>query len=106
LVYTVALRDKFPSLKNVEVTFAFISSGTKTEYVRAEWSEPAEIKLAEILEQIYQAEDDAEFSVSHSAKIGDNTYCDVCQRLGWVAEQLRLDYARQNGLVAGGDDDE
>jgi hypothetical protein len=106
LVYTVALRKKFPSLKNVEVTFAFISSGTKTEYVRAEWSEPAEIKLAEILEQIYQAEDDAEFSVSHSAKIGDNTYCDVCQRLGWVAEQLRLDYAKQNGLVAGGDDDE
>jgi len=106
LVYTVALRKKFPSLKNVEVTFAFISSGTKTEYVRAEWSEPAEIKLAEILEQIYQAEDDAEFSVSHSAKIGDNTYCDVCQRLGWVAEQLRLDYAKQNGLVDGGDDDE
>jgi len=106
LVYTVALRKKFPSLENIEVTFAYISSGTKTEYVKAEWAEPAEAKLAEILEQIYKAEDDAEFSVSHSSKIGDNTYCDVCQRLGWVAEQLRLDYAKQNGLAAGGDDDE
>jgi len=106
LVYTVALRKKFPSLKKVEVTFAFISSGTKTEYVNAEWSEPAEEKLAGILEKIYLAEDSAEFSVSHTSKIGDKTYCDVCQRLGWVAEQLRLDYAKENGLVAGGDDDE
>lgn len=106
LVYTVALREKIPSLKKVEVTFAYISSGTKTEYVKAEWAEPAEVKLAAILEQIYQAEDDAEFSVSHSSKIGDNTYCDVCQRLGWVAEQLRLDYAKENGLASGGDDDE
>ena len=106
LVYTVALREKIPSLKKVEVTFAYISSGIKTEYVKAEWAEPAEVKLGAILEQIYQAEDDAEFSVSHSSKIGDNTYCDVCQRLGWVAEQLRLDYARENGLASGGDDDD
>jgi hypothetical protein len=109
LVYTVALRKKFPPLRNVEVTFAYISSGTKTEYVKAKWAnenEPAEVKLAAILEQIYQAEDTAEFSVSHAAKIGDNTRCDVCQRLGWVAEQLRLDYAKRNGLAAGGDDDE
>jgi hypothetical protein len=106
LVYTVALRKKFPSLNKVEVTFAYISSGTKTEYVKAEWAEPAEDKLAEILEKIYQAEENAEFSVSHSSKIGDNTYCDVCQRLGWVSEQLRLEYVNKSGLVAGGDEDE
>jgi hypothetical protein len=106
LVYTVALRKKFPSLNKVEVTFAYISSGTKTEYVKAEWAEPAEEKLAEILEKIYQAEEHAEFSVSHSSKIGDNTYCDVCQRLGWVSEQLRLEYMNKSGLVAGGDEDE
>jgi len=106
LVYTVALRKKFPSLNKVEVTFAYISSGTRTEYVKAEWAEPAEDKLAEILEKIYQAEENAEFSVSHSSKIGDNTYCDVCQRLGWVSEQLRLEYMNKSGLVAGGDEDE
>lgn len=106
LVYTVALRQKFPSLTNVDVTFAFISSGTKTEYVKAEWAEPAEDKLAAIVEQIFVAEDNAEFPVTHSNKIGENTYCDVCQRLGWVAEQLRLDYVNQTGLIGGGDDDE
>jgi hypothetical protein len=106
LVYTVTLRQKFPSLTNVDVTFAFISSGTKTEYVKAEWAEPAEDKLAAIVEQIFVAEDKAEFPVTHSNKIGENTYCDVCQRLGWVAEQLRLDYVNQTGLIGGGDEDE
>lgn len=106
LVYTVALRQKFPSLTNIGVTFAFISSGTKTEYVNAEWAEPAEGKLAAIVEQIFITEDNAEFPVTHSSKIGENTYCDVCQRLGWVAEQLRLDYVNQTGLIGVGDDDE
>jgi len=106
LVYTVALRQKFPSLTSVDVTFAFISSGTKTEYVSAEWAEPAEVKLAEIVERIFIAEDNAEFPVTHANKIGENSYCDVCQRLGWVAEQLRLDYVNQAGLIGEGDDDE
>jgi hypothetical protein len=106
LVYTVALRQKFPSLNSVDVTFAFISSGTKTEYVNAEWAEPAEEKLAEIVERIYLAEDNAKFPVTHSSKIGENTYCDVCKRLGWVAEQLRLDYKNQSGLIGEGDDNE
>ena len=106
LVYTVALRQKYPSLENIEVTFAYISSGTKTEYVKAEWAEPAESKLAGIVGQIYSAEDNSSFPVTHSSKIGENTYCDVCQRLGWVAEQLRIEYVDAAGIVGGGDDDE
>lgn len=109
LVYTVALRQKFPSLTNIDVTFAFISSGTKTEYVKAEWAEKtatAEENLAEIVEQIFVAEDDAEFSVTHSSKISEYTTCDVCKRLGWVAEQLRLDYKSETGLIGEGEEDE
>lgn len=106
LVYTVALRQKYPSLENIEVTFAYISSGTKTEYVKAEWAEPAEEKLAGIVGQIYSAEDNSSFPVTHSSKIGENTYCDVCQRLGWVAEQLRIEYVNAAGIDGGGDDDE
>lgn len=90
LVYSIAVRKRYKNLDSVNVHFAYIADGNATKFVKAAWADQAETKLAEIVEGIYLAEDNGKFRVTHNAAITKETLCDVCRRLGWVAEQLRL----------------
>ncbi|NBW73084.1 MAG: PD-(D/E)XK nuclease family protein [Microbacteriaceae bacterium] len=90
LVYLMAVKKRYPNLEKVDVNFAYIATGSETNFVPAAWMDDAEGQLAKIIETIYAAQDKGEFVVSHDSAISEHTLCDTCQRLGWVAEQLRL----------------
>jgi len=90
LVYSIAVRKRYKDLDSVDVHFAYIADGIETKFVKAAWADNPETKLAEIVEDIYLAQDRGTFGVTHTSAITKETFCDVCRRLGWVAEQLRL----------------
>jgi RecB family exonuclease len=105
LVYSIAVPKLYPSVQSVDVNFAYISNGEKTEFANAEWAKDPETKLGAILENIVRAEFKGYYYVSHATAISSHTYCDICLRLGWVAEQLRLEHKELSANNGGDSDD-
>lgn len=109
LVYTLAVKQVIPPVDVVKVNFAYIANGSSTEYVFAAYADNPnenfnpEEQLGALVEDIIDAEKLGIYKITHSGKITEYTHCDVCERLGWVAEQLSLEFKKENPVETGGE---